>query len=119
MVGTENVVAAYDDIVKKMANVFTVELVAEKSSGVSAYMVGTTECAVVLGNLVDTKAETARAEAELSHLENFLKSIEHKLSNARFVDNAPKSVVDLERKKKHDTEAKIASLKETLAVLRK
>ncbi len=119
MVGTENVVAAYDDIVKKMANVFTVELVAEKSSGVSAFMVGTTECAVVLGNLVDTKAETARAEAELSHLENFLKSIEHKLSNARFVDNAPKSVVDLERKKKHDTEAKIASLKETLAVLRK
>ena len=82
-------------------------------------MVGTTEYAVPLGDLIDVEAEIAKAEAELKHLEGFLAGVEKKLSNERFVANAPAAVVELERKKQSDAQSKIATLRETLAALRK
>ena len=69
-------------------------------------MVGTTEYAVPLGNLIDVEAEIAKQEAELKHLEGFLASVLKKLSNERFVANAPAAVVDMERKKQADAESK-------------
>ena len=81
-------------------------------------MVGTTEFAVLLGNLIDVEAEIAKAEAELKHLQGFLAGIEKKLSNERFVANAPAAVVELERKKQADAQSKIATLNETLASLK-
>ncbi len=113
-----NAISAYDCIVEKMANVDSVEVVAAKDGNASAFMVGTAEYAVILGNLLDVEAEIAKAEAELQHLEGFLKSVEKKLSNERFVANAPAAVVELERKKQSDAETKIAVLKETLASLK-
>lgn len=77
-------------------------------------MVETTEFAVLLGDLVDVEAEKAKAEAELEHLRRFLTGIEKKLSNERFVSNAPAAVVELERKKQKDALAKIAVLEEML-----
>ena len=82
-------------------------------------MVGTTEYAVPLGNLIDVEAELAKAEAELKHLEGFLVGVRKKLSNERFVNNAPAAVVDLERKKESDALSKIATLQETIAALKK
>ncbi|MDY2915228.1 MAG: valine--tRNA ligase [Alloprevotella sp.] len=114
-----NPVAAMDAIVCKMAGVDAVEVVATKSEGASAFMVGTTEYAVPLGDLIDVEAEIAKAEAELKHLEGFLAGVEKKLSNERFVANAPAAVVELERKKQSDAQSKIATLRETLAALRK
>ena len=61
----------------------------------------------------------AKAEAELKHLEGFLNGVMKKLSNERFVNNAPAQVVELERKKQADAESKIATLKETIASLKK
>ncbi len=113
-----NPVAKYDAVIKKMANAGSIEVVETKASGVSAFMVGTTEFAVVLGNLIDTEAEIAKAEAELKHLQGFLLSVEKKLSNERFVAGAPAAVVELERKKKQDAETKIATLLETLKALK-
>ena len=72
-----------------------------------------------LGDLIDVEAEIAKAEAELKHLEGFLAGVEKKLSNERFVANAPAAVVELERKKQSDAQSKIATLRETLAALRK
>ena len=118
VVGT-NPIAAMDAIVCKMAGVDAVEVVAAKSEGASAFMVGTTEYAVPLGDLIDVEAEIAKAEAELKHLEGFLAGVEKKLSNERFVANAPSAVVELERKKQSDAQSKIATLRETLAALRK
>ncbi len=112
-------VAAYGSVIVKMANVDSVAVVAEKGEGVSSFMVGTTEYAVPLGGLIDVAAEIEKAEAELKHLEGFLVGVKKKLSNERFVNNAPAAVVELERKKQSDAESKIATLKETLASLKK
>ena len=112
-------IAAYDCLITKMANVNDVAVVEAKGEGVSSFMVGTTEYAVPLGGLIDVEAELAKAEAELKHLEGFLNGVMKKLSNERFVNNAPAQVVELERKKQADAESKIATLKETIASLKK
>uniref|UniRef100_UPI003FF00DA6 valine--tRNA ligase n=1 Tax=Alloprevotella sp. TaxID=1872471 RepID=UPI003FF00DA6 len=114
-----NPIAALDSLVVKMANVNGVVVVEAKGEGVSSFMVGTTEYAVPLGGLIDVEAEIAKAEAELKHLVGFLNGVKKKLSNERFVNNAPAAVVELERKKQSDAESKIATLKETIASLQK
>ncbi len=118
IIGTDPI-ASYDSLIVKMANVDGVEAVTAKGDGVTSFMVGTTEYAVPLGGLIDVEAEIAKAEAELKHLEGFLNGVKKKLSNERFVNNAPAAVVELERKKQSDAESKIATLKETIDSLKK
>ena len=112
-----NPFAAFDAPMMKMANLSAVNVVSEKSSGSASFLVGTTEFAVPLGNLIDLDAERKKLEGELQRLEGFLVSIEKKLSNERFVQNAPAAVVEMERKKQADAQQKIASIRETLANL--
>ena len=114
-----NPVAAYEPVIKKMANLESIETVAQKGEGTASFLVGTTEFAVPLGNLIDVEAEIAKQEAELKHLEGFLIGVQKKLSNEKFVANAPAAVVEMERKKQADAESKIAALKESLAKLKK
>lgn len=114
-----NPVEAYADIIRKMGNVEDIRRVENKTDGAAAFMVGTTEFAVPLGDLIDKDAEIRKAEAELKHLEGFLAGVMKKLSNEKFVAHAPEQVVALERKKQSDAESKIATLKETLANLKK
>ena len=109
----------YGKTVMKMANLESITTVSEKDSTASTFMVGTVEYAVPLGNMIDVEAEIAKMEAQLQHLEGFLAGVMKKLSNERFVQNAPEAVVALERKKQSDSEEKIASLKESIAALRK
>jgi valyl-tRNA synthetase len=106
-------------IIVKMAGLEEVKYVAQKSEGTSSFLIGTREFAIPLGNLIDAEAEIAKAEAELKHLEGFIIGIQKKLSNERFVANAPEQVVALERKKLSDSQEKIATLKETIAALKK
>ena len=115
----ENHLSEYDEVVRKMANVSAINIVSDKSSDASSFMIGTYEYAVPLGDLIDIEAELKKLEAQLAHLEGFLGGIMKKLSNERFVANAPEAVVAMERKKQHDSEEKIAALKETMAELRK
>jgi valyl-tRNA synthetase len=82
-------------------------------------MVGTTEYAVPLGNMIDVEAEIARMEAELKHKEGFLQGVLKKLGNEKFVNNAPAAVLEMERKKQADAESIIKSLKESIAALKK
>ena len=114
-----NPVAAYEPVIKKMANLESIETVAQKGEGTASFLVGTTEFAVPLGNLIDVEAEIAKQEAELKYLEGFLIGVQKKLSNEKFVANAPAAVVEMERKKQADAESKIAALKESLAKLKK
>ena len=104
--------------IKKMANLSAINVVTEKDATAASFMVGTDEFAVPLGNMIDVEAEIAKMEAQLQHLEGFLAGIQKKLSNERFVQNAPEAVVALERKKQSDSEEKIAALKESIAALR-
>ena len=110
---------SYNDIIMKMANLSEISVVAEKDASASAFMVGTDEFAVPLGDLIDVAAEIEKMEAQLKHLEGFKAGVEKKLSNERFVQNAPETVVALERKKLADSEEKIASLRESIAALKK
>lgn len=115
---SENKFNAYDSIVLKMANLESIDVVAEKDSTAAAFMVGTLEYAVPLGDMIDVDAEIEKQEAQLKHLEGFLAGVMKKLSNERFVANAPEAVVTLERKKQSDSEEKIAALKESIASLK-
>ncbi len=109
---------SYYATIQKMANLSAINVVTEKDATASAFMVGTDEFAVPLGNLIDVDAEIAKLETQLQHLEGFLAGILKKLSNERFVQNAPEQVVAMERKKQSDSEEKIASLKESIAALK-
>ena len=115
----ENPVAVFNTLLYKMCNLSDIETVVAKAEGAANFMVGTTEYAVPLGNLIDAEAEIARMEKELAAKEGFLKGVLAKLNNERFVANAPEAVVALERKKQHDAESIIASLKESIAALKK
>lgn len=114
----ENPLPGYEPVIRKMGNVAPISVVETKSAGTSSFMVGTSEYAVVLGNLIDVAAELHKAEAELKHLEGFLAGVMKKLSNERFVSSAPEAVVALEYKKQADAESKIATIKETIARLK-
>ncbi len=114
----ENHYESYTDVIKKMANLLAVTVVAEKDATASAFMVGTDEYAVPLGSLIDIDAEIEKLTAQQQHLEGFLQGVLKKLSNERFVQNAPEQVVAMERKKQSDAEEKIAALKESIAALK-
>ena len=115
----ENPVDAFNLVVMKMCNLSAIDVVDTKNEGAASFMVGTTEYAVPLGNMIDVEAEIARMEAELKHKEGFLQGVMKKLSNEKFVNNAPAAVLELERKKQADAESIINSLKESIAALKK
>ena len=114
----ENALKDYDSVVGKMANLTSIDVVTEKDCTAAAFMVGTLEYEVPLGDMIDVAAEIEKMEAQLKHLEGFLAGVSKKLSNERFVANAPEAVVALERKKQSDSMEKIAALKESISSLK-
>ena len=108
----------FDCVIAKLCNVSEVSYVAEAPAGAFGFIVGSTEFFVPLTGSVDVEAEIKKLEEELKYAQGFLKSVEAKLSNERFVSGAPAAVVDKERKKKADAEAKIAVIEQQLAGLR-
>ena len=115
----ENPVVAFNAVIMKMCNLSSINIVENKADGAASFMVGTTEYAVPLGNMIDVEAEIARMEAGLKHKEGFLQGVLKKLGNEKFVNNAPAAVLEMERKKQADAESIIKSLKESIAALKK
>ena len=109
----------FDCVIAKLCNVDEINYVAEAPAGAFGFIVGSTEFFVPLTGSVDVEAEIKKLEEELKYAQGFLKSVEAKLSNERFVNGAPAAVVEKERKKKADAEAKIAVIEQQLAGLRK
>lgn len=109
--------SAYNAAITKMANLSAIDAVDEKSAGAASFMVATTEFAIPLTDNIDVEAELEKLKAELIYQEGFLKSVQKKLSNERFVQNAKPEIVDNERKKQADAESKITSLKESIEAL--
>ena len=115
----ESPVAAFNAVISKLCNLTSIESVENKAEGSASFMVGTTEYAVPLGNLINVEEELKKLEADLKYNEGFLQSVLKKLSNEKFVSKAPANVIEMERKKQADAESKIASLKESIAALKK
>lgn len=108
-------------VVKRMANineVSVVDVIDNNSVNGASFMVDTIEFFVPLAGMVNAEEEIAKMESEIAHLTKFLKGVEAKLSNEKFVQNAPANVVEMERKKQSDATTKIENLKKSLAKLR-
>lgn len=109
--------ASVTQLVHKLANVSALATVERVGEGAITFLVGTTEYAADLGGNIDTEAERKKAEEELNYLRGFLTSVEKKLGNERFVNGAPPAVLEAERKKKADAEAKIRALEARIGQL--
>lgn len=110
-------VFAFHDLLLKLGNLNSFESAQSKPEMAVSFIAGNTEYYIPLGNTVDLSAEKDRIIKELEYNKGFLKSVQSKLSNARFVENAKQEVVDIERKKESDALAKIRTLEEQLLTL--
>jgi len=110
---------AFDSVIKKLCNLSKLEYTEEKPEGAISFMVKSTEFYIPLTESVDIETEIEKLENELKYAKGFLNTVMKKLSNKRFVDNAPEKVVEIENKKKADAEGKIKVIEEQLQNLKK
>ncbi len=115
----ENPDITFDSIVAKLCNLSKIDYVDEKVEGANTFLIKSTEFYVPLSDSVNIEDEIKKLEEELKYTRGFLVSVEKKLSNERFVNNAPEKVVAIEKKKQADAEAKIKVIEEQLAALKK
>lgn len=106
----DNICADFLPVIVKLCNLSEVRFISVKQVGAASFMVGTTEYFIPLGGKLDMEAELIKIKEELEYQRGFLIAVMIKLENDRFVQNAPESVLELERKKKSDAESKIKSL---------
>jgi len=104
-------------IISKLANISEVDFVTDKVAGAASFMVGNDEFFIQLNETIDVEAERERLNAELVYLQGFLKSVDAKLGNERFVQNAKPEIIQNERNKKADADAKIKIIEESLSSL--
>lgn len=109
--------AMADGIIAKLANIEAINYNAAKDAAAVSFMVGTVEFNIPLSGKIDTSAELERLRKEEAYLEGFLASVMKKLSNERFVNNAPAAVVEGEKKKQADAESKLANIRASIAAL--
>lgn len=107
----------WPELIGKLGNVSAIANVGEADATAAKFIAGTTTYEVPLADMIDTEAERAKLAKEIDYLNGFRASIEKKLSNERFVAKAPAAVVEGERKKLADAEAKIAQLADSLQAL--
>ena len=107
----------YAALLQKLANV-AIAMHGDANANCAKFIVGTTEFAIPMDAFINVEEELKKLEADLAHQQGFLKGVMAKLSNERFVANAKPEIVELERKKKADAEARIASLEEAIKALK-
>ncbi|MFA6087884.1 valine--tRNA ligase [Mucilaginibacter sp.] len=107
----------YQPIIKQLGNISELTLVTEAVNGANSFIAGTDEFYITLDIAVDAVAESARLEKEKEYLLGFLKSVNAKLGNERFMANAKPEIIEIENRKKADAEAKLRILEDNLAAL--
>ena len=107
----------WDAVIRKLTNVSEISYVDAAVEGALSFRVKSNEYFIPISGAVDIEAEIAKIEEELKYTKGFLTSVQKKLSNERFVNNAPEKVIEIERKKQADAEAKIETLEKSLASL--
>ncbi|NNK74459.1 MAG: class I tRNA ligase family protein, partial [Maribacter sp.] len=108
----------WDVVIKKLANVSSISYIETAIEGALTFRVGSNEYFIPISGAVDIEVEIKKIQEELQYTKGFLQSVQKKLSNERFVDNAPEKVIAIERKKQADAEEKILTLEKSLASLR-
>jgi valyl-tRNA synthetase len=116
--GEKGYIPEFNSVLSKIGNLSELNEVSEEVKGASSFRVKSTEYCIPLGDLVDAEEEIAKIEEELKYTKGFMNSVMKKLSNERFVNNAPEKVVEIERKKLADAEEKIKLLEERLESLK-
>ena len=106
-----------DVIIQKLCNLSEINYVTEKISGAFSFMVKSNEYFVPLSDSIDVEAEIEKLQKELDYTKGFLKIVEGKLSNDKFVQNAPQQLVDNEKNKLADAKTKIEILAEKISAL--
>jgi valyl-tRNA synthetase len=117
-INTKNpeVYAGFESVLTKLANLSSLSF-AEKVDNAMSFVVKADECFVPMGDSINVEEEKANLKKEIEYAQGFLTSVMKKLSNERFVAGAPAQVIEMERKKQADAEAKIKALEESLAKL--
>ncbi len=109
--------ASFDSVILKMGNLSLMEYTSDKVANANSFLVQSNEYFIPFGDAIDVSAEKEKMEEELNYTKGFLKSVQGKLSNEKFVSGAPEQVLANERKKEADALQKIAILEEKLASL--
>ncbi len=117
VLNNEKTAATFDPVIVKMGNISSLEYVEQQVKGALSFRVKSNDYFIPVAGAVDLDAEKAKLEEELNYTRGFLKSVEKKLSNERFVNNAPAKVVEIEQQKKQDAEAKIEAIEASLKAL--
>ena len=117
VVNNEKASTAFDSVIAKLGNIATLNYVSEKVNGALSYRVKSNEYFIPVGEGIDLDAEIKKLTEELNYTKGFLKSVQSKLANEKFVSGAPEQVIANERKKEADALAKITTLEESLAGL--
>jgi len=112
-------ISGFDAVITRLCNLSEIVYVDSKVDAAASFRVSTTEYYVPLTMAVDTEAELKKLQEELVYTEGFLALVMAKLNNEKFVGNAPAKVIEMERKKQTDAEAKIATLKAGISSLKK
>ena len=109
---------ATDAVIAKLCNLERIDYLEGNDVDGASFIENKIQYSMPLTGLVDMDEEIKKLEADLQYAEGFLQNVLKKLSNERFVNNAPQQVVDIERKKQADAEEKIRIIKEQLAKLK-
>ncbi|GAL71612.1 valyl-tRNA synthetase [Jejuia pallidilutea] len=117
VINNENTKITFDAVIAKLGNLECINYVNEAVEGALTYRVKSNEYFIPMSGAIDIEAEIKKLTEELNYTEGFLKSVQKKLSNERFVNNAPEQVVASEKKKEADALAKIETIKSSLASL--
>ena len=108
----------FNSVIIKMANLSSFEMVTEEVQGAASFRVKSTNFYIPMEGFIDVEEELKKLEEELKYTQGFLASVLKKLSNERFVNNAPEAVVANEKAKQADAEAKIKVLEERIASMK-
>lgn len=106
-----------DEVIKKMGNIQELTYIEDKMANAFSFIVKNSSYYIPFGDSIDLEAEKEKVEEELGYTKGFLKSVQKKLGNERFVNNAPEEVVNVEKRKLLDAQEKIKILEEKLANL--
>ncbi|WP_298286410.1 valine--tRNA ligase [uncultured Lutibacter sp.] len=117
VLNNDNITNEFDAVIEKLGNLSKINYVTEKVDGALSFRVKSNEYFIPMGSDIDIDAEKSKLEEELKYTEGFLKSVQKKLSNERFVTNAPEQVIKNERQKETDALAKIETIKASLKSL--
>ena len=111
---SKKTIEEFSSVIQKLSNLSELTYTNEKVVGASSFLVGTMEFYVPMDGKVDKEKEREQILKDIEYQKGFLVSVDKKLSNEKFVNSAPPQVIEVERKKKADAEAKIKSLEESL-----